>query len=205
MNARSKNWLGVFVAGALAVAVGACGGGGSSSQASGGTTSTAGGSESSVVLSASATQPSFHRNQPVGLRVTVANHGTQSVSVSTFVMGTLHVVSLTRDGHPVAPRQSFVEPIEDLGTVIHGNLRALNVGASLALDWGSQFNQSVGGQALYSVSVEQPKDAVALYSVATPGHYVVSLDYSYPSTAKPEPSAFQGPTNQASASFDVVT
>ncbi len=119
-------------------------------------------------------------------------------------MGTLHVASLTRDGKPVPPRHSFIETIEDLGTVIHANLHTLGPEQTLALSWESEFNQGTGGQALYSVTVQRNQNLVDLYSVATPGHYVLSLDYSYPTTATAEPSTFQGTTNQATASFDVL-
>jgi hypothetical protein len=196
--------LALLLFGCVAVgALGGCGGGGTTSSASGVSTG-GGGSTPGVALSASATKSSFRRNEPVALRVTLANHGGQSYSVSTFTMGTLHVVSLAHDGKSVSPSHSVVETIEDLGAVVHGSLRTLAPGQSLPLSWESRFNQGAGGQALYSVTVEPHQNPVDLYSLASPGHYVLTLDYSYPASATAEPSTFQGTTNTATASFDVV-
>lgn len=140
----------------------------------------------------------------MALQVTVVNHGGSPFSVSTVAMGTLHVISLTRDGRPVSPRPSTVQTIVPLGTLIHSKLSPLGAGGTVVIDWESGFNQGVGGQALESVRVQPDQNADDLYSFAAPGHYVLSIDYSYSPAANAEPSTLQGPTNKTAVSFDVV-
>ncbi len=176
--------------GASAVALGACGGGNNKGDA---------------VVTASAAKPSFHRNEPVIVNVTLANHGSAPISASTSALGTLQVVSLTRDGGPVSPRRSSLSTDEDLAAVLRSSLRTVRAGDSLGLSLKSTFDQGVGGQALDSVRLlEGGQNTLDHYAVATPGAYVLKLAYEYPATANAADSTFKGPTKPAQVSFRVA-
>lgn len=182
--------IGLLALGASVAALGACGGGDNKGDA---------------VVTASAARPSFHRNEPVSVNVTLANHGSAPISASTSDLGTLQVVSLTRDGGPVSPRRGSLSTDEDLAAVLRASVRTVRAGGSFGLSLKSTFDQGVGGQALDSVRLlAGGQNALDLYSVATPGAYVLKLAYEYPAVAGATDSTFKGPTKPAEVSFRVA-
>lgn len=188
---RIPRWpLKLLVLAGAAAALGACGGGDKKDVA---------------VLSASPAKPSFQRNEPVSLNLTLNNPSDAPITVSTSARGTLQVVSLERDGRPVAPRRSFLQTYESLAVVVRARLRSVPVGKSIGLSFTSTFNQGAGGQAFYSVRIARLQNPLQVYSVAAPGRYVLKLQYRYPSEAQPSGSTYTGPSNVATASFDVAS
>ena len=159
-----------------------------------------------VKLSAAASANSYPMGTPIGIAATLTNRSGGPLGLSGIVDGNLVITSVTRDGARVATVPTMTNYLNGFPAALSDSLASVPAGGSLSMTWTSDFNQSLGGEALLgTVFTGAAIGSSTYYDLSLPGTYTITFHYRYKGPTSSFPgTVFRGKTNSVKVTFNVV-
>jgi hypothetical protein len=147
----------------------------------------------------------YRRGEPIALSVVLTNGRSSACRISRVAEGSVAILSLTRDGNPVAPVLVNGDYLGGFTEFLGANQVPLAPGASITVPWTSDGGTSPGNPAALPTSTMDTLDRalIGYWPVAEPGRYEVSARYT-PSLAGGSADACPGSSQPAQVTFAVM-
>lgn len=140
--------------------------------------STAGG----VGLVVASSKSQYGRGEPVTVSITVTNANDRECRLSKLPQGVVTIVSVTRDGTPLAPQIGTARFYVSFSAAVAANLVTVAAGKAVQMSLASEINPATGaGNALVTYSADGRGGAtLAAWTIDAVGHYQLSISYLRP-------------------------
>jgi len=157
-----------------------------------------------MAMTITSTKAAYARGEQIALSVVLTNSTQRECRVSRVAEGGLTLVSLTRDGNPIAPTLVHGSYVGGFSEFLAANLVPLAPGASLTVAWTSEGGSSEQDRAALRTSTLDTLDRTLLgfWPVGEPGGYALSARY-VPPILPAAPTATPTPTPTATPAADM--
>ncbi|MCF0092887.1 hypothetical protein [Micromonospora sp. MH99] len=135
------------------------------------------GGTATVGLTVTASQPAYRVGEQVNLRLKLVNNRDAECRLSRVPDGAVTVLSLTRDGAPVAPAIGAAAYYRDFTAYLIENLVPVSPRGSVELTLGSDPQSPVGAALTTSASDGRGGATVTWWPVDQPGAYRLVVGY----------------------------
>ncbi|PWR07377.1 hypothetical protein DKT68_19305 [Micromonospora acroterricola] len=130
-----------------------------------------------VGLTVAASQPAYRVGEQINLRLKLVNNRDAGCRLSRVPDGTVTVLSLTRDGEPVAPTVGGAAYYRDFTAYLVENLVPVPPRGSVELTLGSDPQSPIGAALTTSAPDGRGGATVTWWPVDQPGAYRLGLGY----------------------------
>ncbi|MEV0215490.1 hypothetical protein [Micromonospora sp. ALFpr18c] len=135
------------------------------------------GAAATVGLTVAVSQPSYRLGEQISLRMKLTNNRDAECQLSRVPDGAVTVLSLTRDGTPVAPAIGGAAYYRDFTAYLIGNLVRVPPRGSVELTLGSDPQSPVGAALTTSAPDGRGGATVTWWPVDQPGAYRLVVGY----------------------------
>ncbi|MBY8872023.1 hypothetical protein K7640_09235 [Micromonospora sp. PLK6-60] len=157
----------------------------------------------SIGLTVGASQPAYRVGERVSLRIRLVNNRDAECRLSRVPEGTVTVLSLTRDGTPVAPTIGGATYYRDFTAYLIENLVPVPPRGSVELALGSDPQSPVGAALTTSAPDGRGGATVTWWPVDQPGAYRVALAYLRPPLRDVPADGCAATTGPGTVAFEV--
>jgi hypothetical protein len=160
---------------------------------------------SGLGLEISVSSQHYDPGDPVELTMTVTNRGTQPCQLVESATGTVHVLSVKRDGAPVSPSFGSGRFPVGIASSILAKRKTVPAGGSVTFDVVSaQSDRAVDSAMLHTDDpLAGGAGVAALWPVGRSGQYTVVVQYSVPAVGAADTKPCTGSSNVATTTFSV--
>lgn len=158
-----------------------------------------------VTISASTDKKSYSSGDAINLMVRLANSGNKETCVSDTALGSIKLLSVTKDGKAVKTRTAPSYYITSLSEMMKSKLKRLSPGENTEITLSSSQDPGLGANAFYSTASKGTYGISTFYNVEAAGVYEMKIAYEYPGEPSPDCSdVFRGPIEPVTATFAVI-